>query len=63
MAIEIRDRGEVRLLQMRHGKANAIDVELFEALSAALDGALDDGCRALVLTGSGSIPQGAARHF
>ena len=55
MAIEIRDRGEVRLLQMRHGRANALDVELFEALLAALDGALDDGCRALVLTGSGSI--------
>ena len=53
MTIEIRDRGQVRLLEMRHGKANAIDIELFEALSAALERALEDGCRALVVTGSG----------
>ena len=54
-AIARRDAGEVRILRLRHGKANAIDVELFEALMAALEKAADDGCRALVLTGSGSI--------
>ena len=40
---------------MCHGKANAIDVELFEELMAALEKAADDGCRALVLTGSDRI--------
>ncbi len=54
-AIVSRDHGGVRLLRLDHGKANAIDVELFEALMAALDAAESDGCRALVLTGSGSI--------
>ncbi|MFQ5348834.1 MAG: enoyl-CoA hydratase/isomerase family protein [Thermoanaerobaculia bacterium] len=53
--IESFDVGVVRVLRLRHGRANAIDVELFEALMAALDQATEDGCRALVLTGSGSI--------
>jgi enoyl-CoA hydratase len=55
MAVEIRDVGAQRILQLRHGKANALDVELFEELTAALEKAVADGCRALVLTGTGSI--------
>ena len=55
MAIETRELGPVRLLRLEHGRANALDVELFEALERALDEASADGCRALVLTGSGSI--------
>jgi enoyl-CoA hydratase len=55
MAIDSRDTGSVRILELRHGRANAIDVELFEALMAALAKAEADGRRALVLTGSGSI--------
>ena len=53
--IESFDAGGARVLRLCHGKANAIDVELFEALMAALEQATDDGCRALVLTGSGPI--------
>lgn len=55
MTIEARDDDTLRILRLRHGKANAIDIELLEALSAALDEAATDGCRALVLTGAGSI--------
>jgi len=55
MAIETHDVDALRIVRMRHGRANAIDVELFEALMAALQEAADDGCGALVLTGSGSI--------
>ncbi len=53
--IETFEAGAARVLRLRHGKANAIDVELFEALIAALETAAGDGCRALVVTGSGSI--------
>jgi enoyl-CoA hydratase len=53
--IESVDAGAARVLRLRHGKANAIDVELLEALMAKLEKAADEGCRALVLTGSGSI--------
>ena len=55
MAIETRDVDGVRLLVLDHGKANAIDLELFEALDEALDRATADGCVALVLSGAGSI--------
>ncbi len=55
MSIEVRDVGRVRTLRLAHGRANAIDVELFEELLAALERAERDGCRALVVTGSGSI--------
>ena len=40
-------------LRLNYGKAGALDIELMEALSAALDEALD--ARAVVLTGSGDI--------
>jgi enoyl-CoA hydratase len=40
-------------LRLAHGKASALDVELFEALGQALDEAAE--ARALVITGTGSI--------
>jgi len=40
-------------LRLAHGKASALDVELFEALDGALDEAAE--ARALVVTGTGSI--------
>ncbi len=40
---------------MEHGKANAIDLELMEGLTAALDEAETSACEAIVLTGSKSI--------
>jgi len=44
----------IGVLRMRHGKVNAIDVELLAALDAALEAARAAGARGLVLTGSGS---------
>lgn len=51
--IEREEREGIVTLRLAHGKASAMDVELLEALIAALDGALD--ARAIVLTGTGSI--------
>ena len=53
MIEEIR-RGDVALLTLRHGKANALDVELCDALSAKL-GALASTTRAVVIAGEGRI--------
>lgn len=54
--IESEQRDDVRVLRLAHGKANAIDLELLEALSSELEDARsDDGSAALVVTGSGSI--------
>ncbi len=54
--IESRDEGPVRVLELRHGKANALDLELFGALMEALEEArAAAGCRALVLTATGGI--------
>src|SRR5262245_62644871 len=44
----------VLTLRLEHGKANALDVELLEALLHELDGVTDD-VQAVVLTGTGSI--------
>ena len=52
-SIAVEDRGRVRILRLQHGKANALDIELCQALLEALDSARDAG--ALVLTGTGSI--------
>lgn len=45
----------VTVLTMEHGKANAIDVELLDELSHALDETLGTDAPAVVLTGAGSI--------
>jgi enoyl-CoA hydratase len=44
----------VLTLRLAHGKANALDVELLDALLHELDGVAED-VRALILTGTGSI--------
>lgn len=48
------DEGEVAVLRMEHGKVQALDVELVEALERALDELEAGPARAVVLTGSGS---------
>jgi enoyl-CoA hydratase len=53
--IEVDLRDGVAVLTMRHGKANALDVELCRALGEALDAVADDGAEAVVLTGAGTI--------
>jgi enoyl-CoA hydratase len=52
--IERSEHEGILTLQLAHGKASAIDVELLEALLRELDGVAED-VRALILTGTGSI--------
>lgn len=47
--------GNITLLRLEHGKANALDVELLEALVEALDAVGSATPRGIVLTGTGSI--------
>lgn len=50
------DADGIVVLRLEHGTANAIDLELFEALEERLGSlAADPGVRALVLTGTGGI--------
>ncbi|MDX1431287.1 MAG: enoyl-CoA hydratase/isomerase family protein [Gammaproteobacteria bacterium] len=51
--IERERRGDVSILRLAHGRANALDLELLRATSAALDDAAD--ARALVITGTDRI--------
>ena len=53
--IESTTKDGVAVLTMRHGKANALDTELCQALCGALDDAAADGAAAVVLTGTGSV--------
>ncbi len=54
--VEREDRGEVTILRLNRGKANAFDIELAEALSDELRSIRNDAdYRAVVLTGTGSI--------
>ncbi len=45
----------VAVLRMEHGKANAVDTDLFAAVLGELDAVEASGARALVLTGTGSM--------
>lgn len=51
--IELSWRERVSVLTMRHGKVNALDVELCRALVGAVDSAVDAGAQAVVVSGSG----------
>jgi enoyl-CoA hydratase len=53
--IELSHRGGVAIVKMAHGKANALDIELCEALAAQLDALRDSGTKAIVLTGQGQM--------
>ena len=48
-------RGSIALVTMRHGKANALDIEFCEALSARFAELRESGAKAVVLTGQGRI--------
>ena len=52
---ELTHRGRVAVLQMTHGKANAIDLEFCRGLTAQLHACQHSEARALVLTGQGRI--------
>lgn len=53
--LELTLRGKVCLLLMRHGKANALDLEFCDALAARLGELRDGPAQAVVLTGEGRI--------
>lgn len=53
--VHVERRGRIATLRMRHGKANALDLELCDSLLDALDQVERDGAEAVVLTGAGAI--------
>jgi enoyl-CoA hydratase len=53
--ISVEVRGQVAVVQMGHGKANALDTALCRSLTAEFGELAGRGCRAAVLTGRGSI--------
>ncbi len=53
--IELTHRATVAVLRMRHGKANAIDLEFCEALTARLDECRQAPTAAVVITGDGRM--------
>ncbi len=53
--MDFTQRGNVGILQVRHGKANAFDVELCEAMVTRLEEFRHSPAQALVLTGQGRI--------
>jgi enoyl-CoA hydratase len=53
--IEIQRRGEVTILRMAHGKANALDLAMLRDLEAAMRGLDVGGRSSFVLTGTGSV--------
>jgi enoyl-CoA hydratase len=51
--LEIDDSAPTAVLRLAHGKVNALDVELLDALTAALADLEASACRASVVTGEG----------
>lgn len=52
---ELTHRGRVAVLQMTHGKANAMDMEFCRGLNAQVHACQQSEARALVITGQGKI--------
>lgn len=53
--IETTRQGDIALLRMMHGKANALDVEFCDGLAAAFGDVRDSDARAVIIVGTGSI--------
>jgi enoyl-CoA hydratase len=53
--IEVSEKGEIAVMTVRHGKANAMDIEFCDALTARFDELRQSNARAVVLTGEGGI--------
>jgi enoyl-CoA hydratase len=53
--IELKDRDGIAVVTMAHGKANALDVELCEAVAAQFDKLREAPAKAVVLTGQGRM--------
>jgi enoyl-CoA hydratase len=52
---ELTRRGHVAVLQMTHGKANAMDIEFVRGLNAQVHAVQQSDARALVITGQGKM--------
>jgi hypothetical protein len=50
--LDVEDRSGVTVLRLRHGKVNALDLDLLRAITAAMRDV--DGNKAVVITGTGS---------
>ncbi len=53
--IELTQQGDVAVLKLVHGKANALDIELCEAIAARFKQLESSSARAVVLTGQGKM--------
>jgi len=53
--IEIVSDGDIAILTMVHGRANALDIEFCEALAVQFQALRDSAAKAVVLTGQGKI--------
>ena len=53
--IDISEQGEIAIVTMRHGKANAMDLEFCEAIAARFEELKKSKAKAVVLTGEGKI--------
>jgi enoyl-CoA hydratase len=53
--IELSDRDGIAVVQMKHGKANALDIEFCGAMAAQFEALRDAESRAVVLTGQGTM--------
>src|SRR5436305_14216699 len=53
--IDLSHQGDVALLRIQHGKANALDLELCQALTKELEAYRQSAARALVITGAGTM--------
>ena len=53
--IELSRCGGITVMQMQHGKANALDIELCDGLAARFEACRDIDTRAIVLTGRGAM--------
>jgi enoyl-CoA hydratase len=53
--IDIGERGAIAVMTMGHGKANALDIELCEALAARFEALRGSASQAVVLTGQGRM--------
>ncbi len=52
---EITSDSDIAQLKMVYGKVNAMDIEFCKAMINQLDQLQSDGCRAVILTGQGSV--------
>lgn len=53
--IELLQRGDISIVTIAHGKANALDTELCEAIAGQFDKLRDASAKAVVLTGQGKM--------